>query len=134
MQRVRNKRDEKVVGLSRPVLQRETTTGKRGHVPPAPGASIEEEEAYARSMQLKNPFRLFWEGTYAALVVFSLYLVTLDTIVSCLACVGMTMYWYLYSVSVLVDRVFLSCGWILMTMRKLMHIDSFVYHTGRSSS
>jgi len=98
MQSVRKKHDQKAVGLSKAVLSRETTKGRPNVPHPGAGASIEEEEAYARKMQQKNPFLLFWEGTFAALKVFALYLITLDTIVSCVACVGLTMYWYIFSV------------------------------------
>jgi len=99
MQSVRKKHDEKAVGLSRAVLSREATKGRPDVPHPGAGASIEEEEAYARQMQQRNPFLLFFQGNFAALKVFALYLITLDTIVSCVACVGLTMYWYLYSVS-----------------------------------
>lgn len=100
MQAVRQSHDRNSVGLSRAVLKREATVGRRHH-PQAPGpeATIEDEEAYARKMQQKNAFILFFDGTLAALQVFAIYLITLDTIVSMLACVGMTMYWYIYSVS-----------------------------------
>ena len=101
MQAVRQSHDRKSVGLSRAVLKREATVGRHHHHPQAPGpeATIEDEEAYARKMQQKNAFILFFDGTLAALQVFAIYLITLDTIVSMLACVGMTMYWYIYSVS-----------------------------------
>jgi hypothetical protein len=100
MQAVRQSHDRKSVGLSRAVLKREVTVGPHHH-PQAPGpdATIEDEEAYARKMQQKNALILFFDGTLAALQVFAIYLITLDTIVSMLACVGMTMYWYIYSVS-----------------------------------
>jgi len=99
METVRKKTDQQAVGLSKAVLSRDTTTGRPGLAPPGTKATIEEEEAYARKMQQRNPILLFLEGTFAALKVFAIYLITLDTIVSCSACVLITMYWYLYSVS-----------------------------------
>lgn len=99
MQRVRQKNNEKIVGLSLAVLNREATAGTPEIPPPPPGASIEEEEEYAMKMQTKNPILLFIQGTIAALKVFCFYLITLDTVVACCLCVGATLGWYWYAVS-----------------------------------
>lgn len=99
MQGVRQSHDRKSVGLGRAVLKKEATVGRVNLPPPGVDATIEDEEAYARKMQQKNALVLFFHGTLAALKVFALYLITLDTIVSCIACVGLTMYWYTFSVS-----------------------------------
>lgn len=99
MQDFRSKKDEKIVGMSRAVLSRDVTAGKRNCPHPGVHATIEQDEAYARKMQQTNFFVLFMEGSVAAIKVFGLYLITLDTIVSCCACVGMTVYWWKVSVS-----------------------------------
>jgi hypothetical protein len=56
--------------------------------------SIEEAEAHAYKKQERNPFILFVSGNVAAIKVFFYYLITLDTILACSLCVGLTCYWF----------------------------------------
>eukprot|EP00977_Amphora_coffeiformis_P006919 scaffold1508_cov178-Amphora_coffeaeformis.AAC.27 len=59
-----------------------------------PTVSVEELEMKARTKTLKNPFYLLFLGNIAALKVMGFYLITLETIVTCLLTVGLTLYWY----------------------------------------
>ena len=117
MQTVRQKKDEKIVGISRAVLSREVTAGRKDCPHPGMHATIEQDEAYARKMQQRNAIVLFYLGCVAALKVFALYLITLDTLVSCFACVGMTMYWWLVSVSeeAMVVQCWKWCHMLILT-------------------
>ena len=59
-----------------------------------PHVSVEALEATARSKVTRNPFYLLFLGNLAALKVMFYYLITLETIVTCLLTVGLTLYWY----------------------------------------
>jgi hypothetical protein len=59
--------------------------------------TVEEKEKLARSQSLKNPLTLLFLGNLAALKVFSLYLVSLETLLTCVLTSGLTVYWYLYA-------------------------------------
>ena len=55
---------------------------------------IEDLELEAREYNTTNPLLLTFFGNIAALKVFVLYLVTLDTLIACALSVGLTLYWY----------------------------------------
>jgi hypothetical protein len=58
--------------------------------------NVEEREAFVRAQQVKNPFTLLFLGNLAALKVMAIFLVSLETIITCALTVGMTLYWYTY--------------------------------------
>lgn len=59
-----------------------------------PTVNIETLEAKARRKTVMNPFTLLFLGNLAALKVMGYYLITLETILTCLLTVGLTLYWY----------------------------------------
>ncbi|KAG7365142.1 hypothetical protein IV203_038345 [Nitzschia inconspicua] len=56
--------------------------------------TVEEQEEMVRAMQIRNPFVLLVLGFYAAFKVMLLYLINMETILSCALTVGLTLYWY----------------------------------------
>jgi hypothetical protein len=96
MMGLRQKKDAHIVGMEagvRALHKRTATTGTRGSMHPNP-VTIEEAEAHAYKKQQRNPFILLISGNVAAVKVFFYYLITLDTILACILCVGSTCYWY----------------------------------------
>lgn len=59
-------------------------------------APIEEMEDHVRATQIKNPLVLLVLGFIAAFKVMFIYLMTLETILSCAITIGLTFYWYDY--------------------------------------
>jgi hypothetical protein len=97
MEAVRQKRDEMIVGMEAGVraFRKRTASRTRDVDSTHPYSNtIEEAEAYAYQKQQKNPFILLIMGNVAAVKVFFYYLITLDTILACILCVGLTLYWY----------------------------------------
>jgi hypothetical protein len=103
-------RREKVVGLKDGVFSSESSwTARRkefieAHSSPSRKGSvafasttIEEKEAFARSMEVRNPCALLFLGNLAALKVMCFYLISLETIITCALTVGLTCYWYYYA-------------------------------------
>ena len=62
----------------------------------AANITVEEQEARVRAEQLKNPFTLLILGNLSALKVMGMYLISLETIISCGLTAGLTYYWYVY--------------------------------------
>lgn len=60
---------------------------------------IDEEENTAREEALSNPFGILVIGGIAAVKVFGVYLITLDTMLSISLSIGLTCYWYFTHVS-----------------------------------
>mmetsp|Transcript_7843 Transcript_7843/g.11370 ORF Transcript_7843/g.11370 Transcript_7843/m.11370 type:complete len:697 (+) Transcript_7843:154-2244(+) len=56
--------------------------------------SIEDLESVVRKEALLNPFRLLLLGIIGSLKVMGLYLVTIETFLTCGLTIGLTMYWY----------------------------------------
>jgi hypothetical protein len=56
--------------------------------------SVEQMEAEARAHATTNPWALLWYGNLSAFKVMGYYLITLETIVTCIITVGLTCYWY----------------------------------------
>jgi len=56
--------------------------------------SVEELEEEARKYVTVNPLWLLWVGNIAALKVFGIYLIKLETIISCLLTAGLTCFFY----------------------------------------
>jgi hypothetical protein len=61
---------------------------------PVPRVSIEEMEDEAREQTLTNPVLLMFLGLESAVKVMSYFLITLETVVTTLATVGLTCMWY----------------------------------------
>lgn len=59
-----------------------------------PRASVEEMEEEARELTLTNPVLLMFLGITAAVKVMFYFLITLETMVTCVITVGMTCFWY----------------------------------------
>jgi hypothetical protein len=59
-------------------------------------APVEELEDHVRATQIKNPLLLLVLGFVAAFKVMFVYLINLETILSCGVSVGLTLYWYDY--------------------------------------
>lgn len=96
MEAVRQARDSHIVGMEagvRALHKRTASTATRGSMHPNP-VSIEEAEAQVYKKEQRNPFILLVSGNVAAVKVFFYYLITLDTILACCLCVGLTCYWY----------------------------------------
>ena len=98
MEAVRQKRDERIVGMEAGVRSfRKRTPSTRDDNKASMHSyanTIEEAEANAYQKQQRNPFILLIMGNVAAVKVFFYYLITLDTILACFLCVGLTCYWY----------------------------------------
>ena len=56
--------------------------------------NLEEDEKLVRNKSLKNPLWNFCRSSAAALLVFLVYLITLETILSCAFTVGLTLFWF----------------------------------------
>jgi hypothetical protein len=58
--------------------------------------SVEDQEEFVRAFQITNPFILTALGFYSAFKVMFLYLINLETVLSCCLTVVLTLYWYHY--------------------------------------
>jgi len=87
-----HQRDEKVVGMTC-ALTGTSTNDTHGQ------ETVEEAEKKVRDSVAVNPFYLAMTGNYASIKVFVLYLITIDTILSCTATVLLTLFWYYQKVS-----------------------------------
>jgi len=87
---MRNRRDQKVVGLKDALLRSSGSANMK---------SVEEQESDLRSRTARNPVFLMISGNVAALKIFLYYLVTIETMVVLVLTIGLTMYWYLTYVS-----------------------------------
>lgn len=61
--------------------------------------TIDDEEKAVRDNALTDPFKIMIVGNIAAVKVFGVYLITLDTILSISLSIGLTCYWYFTNVS-----------------------------------
>lgn len=91
--RGRQDRDKKVVVGMASVLQQGDSENVELR------ATVEEAERKARQNIASNPFYLALTGNYASMKVFLLYLVTLETLFTCFATVGVMLIWYYQKVS-----------------------------------
>jgi hypothetical protein len=87
----RQHRDKLVVGMAC-VLTGSTHSGLGQE-------SVEEAEKKVRESVATNPFYLAMTGNYASIKVFVLYLITIDTLFSCVATVLLTLFWYYQKVN-----------------------------------
>jgi hypothetical protein len=60
--------------------------------------SVEEQEKRVRQNQVKHPLLLMVLGFYAAFKVTIIYLINLETLLTCTLSVGLTLYWYDYGI------------------------------------
>ncbi|KAL3911149.1 MAG: hypothetical protein SGILL_007397, partial [Bacillariaceae sp.] len=60
--------------------------------------TVEEQEKRVRKNQVKNPIILMVLGFYAAFKVTFVYLINLETLLSCALSIGLTLYWYDYGI------------------------------------
>jgi Flp pilus assembly protein TadB len=95
METLRQKRDQAIVGMEAGVRAfRKRTPSTRDVNKASTQPTIEQAEAQVYQKEQRNPFILLVMGNVAAVKVFFYYLITLDTILACCLCVGLTLYWY----------------------------------------
>lgn len=56
--------------------------------------TIEDKEEIARSKEMKNPIALLILGNIAAVKVMVLYLISLETVITCSITAGLIVFWY----------------------------------------
>jgi len=67
-----------------------------GPTTPTMTKSIEDKERLARGGEITNPLSILFLGNLAAFKVMIFYLITAETIVTCMLTAGMIIYWYSY--------------------------------------
>ena len=101
---VRSQLDARVVGLTEGIGVSEDLLAERLNLKAsvdelfasaaADGPTVEDMEEEARAKSLKDPCGRFTLGMVAALKIMGFYLITLETVLTCVLTAGLTCYWY----------------------------------------
>jgi hypothetical protein len=107
-----------VVGLGHAVLPLSQQQQQK------PDETFNAKEKHIHAKAKENKCVSFYKANIAALLVFVLHLIKLESLLSCLLTVGMTLYWYFGYAVVLPDWSAGGIDWVVLGFGKMQTICS----------
>ena len=96
----------------------------------AVGVKFGEKEESVRIEATRNKIGRFVKSNFAAVLVFLIYLVKMESVLSCLMTVGLTLYWYFYAIRLGIDPEWSGSGidWVVLGFGKFQIRKSRFFH------